>query len=73
MIILDFNKDKIYYGADDNASGVSALIAISSHFTKIKPHNNLLIIATDGEESGFLGAAAFLNQISILKKKKRLY
>lgn len=46
-------------GADDNASGAAALVAITESFAKHRPENSLIVVACDGEEAGLRGAAAF--------------
>ncbi|WP_162051843.1 M28 family peptidase [Pontibacter pamirensis] len=51
---------EIYNGADDNASGVGALLAAAAHFAKSKPEHTLIFVALDGEELGLQGAKAFL-------------
>ncbi|RDV16231.1 peptidase M20 [Pontibacter diazotrophicus] len=51
---------EIYNGADDNASGVGALLAAASHFSKSRPEHTLIFVALDGEELGLQGANAFL-------------
>ncbi len=48
---LGIKNDQIYNGADDNASGVAALFAIGSYFSKNPPHNSIMIAALDGEEA----------------------
>lgn len=53
-------KDEIYNGADDNASGVGALLAAATYFKKNKPYYTLVFAALDGEELGLQGANAFL-------------
>ncbi|HEY5826305.1 MAG TPA: M20/M25/M40 family metallo-hydrolase [Cyclobacteriaceae bacterium] len=53
-------EGKIYNGADDNASGTSALFAIAEYFKNNKPQHNILIIAFDAEEMGLQGAKAFV-------------
>ncbi|PVY41282.1 M28 family peptidase [Pontibacter virosus] len=53
-------KGEIYNGADDNASGVGALLAAAAYFKKNKPHYTLIFAALDGEELGLQGANAFL-------------
>lgn len=53
-------NEKVYNGADDNASGTSALFAIAEYFGKHQPENNILIIAFDAEEMGLRGASAFV-------------
>lgn len=51
----------IYNGADDNASGVGALLAAAAHFTKHPPKHTIIFAALDGEELGLQGAKAFLD------------
>ena len=50
-------RNTIFPGADDNASGIAALLEIAEEFTKYKdlPYN-LIFIATSGEEKGLLGS-----------------
>lgn len=53
---------KVYYGADDNASGVACLLALATYF-KNNPHPYSLIFAAfDKEESRFEGAYSFVDQ-----------
>jgi hypothetical protein len=53
-------EGEIYNGADDNASGVGALLAAAAYFKKNKPYHTLVFAALDGEELGLQGANAFL-------------
>lgn len=46
-------------GADDNASGAAALVAITEFFAKNRPANSLIVVACDAEEVGLRGAEAF--------------
>lgn len=48
----------IYNGADDNASGVAALLEIAKAFTegKVRLRRSILLLAYDGEERIFLGS-----------------
>jgi len=55
----------IYNGADDNASGVSALLGLMEYFKANKPRHTLVFAALDGEEMGLQGAKAFLEDESI--------
>jgi Zn-dependent M28 family amino/carboxypeptidase len=48
--------DKIYNGALDNASGVSALLGIAKAFKKFKPKSTILFLVPTAEEKGLLGA-----------------
>lgn len=50
----------VFNGADDNASGAAALLAVAKYFHANKPANSLMILALDGEESGLRGARAFV-------------
>lgn len=49
-----------YFGADDNASGVGAMLAIASYFKANPPQNTIVFAAFDGEELGHQGARALL-------------
>ena len=56
------NGDSIYNGAEDNASGVAAMLAAAqalSHATP-PPRRTLLFVATTAEESGLLGSQAYV-------------
>jgi Zn-dependent M28 family amino/carboxypeptidase len=54
-------EDAIYNGAQDNATGVSALIELGRAFaaTKPAPERSLLFVAVTAEESGLLGSEYF--------------
>lgn len=58
---LGVREGKLYPGADDNASGVAALLATARWFKAHPPRNTLVFAAFDGEESGLRGARAFLD------------
>ena len=52
--------DSVYNGADDNASGVAALLAVAGRLRAgPRPHRSLLFLVTSGEETGFWGSDAF--------------
>ena len=53
-------KGEVYNGADDNASGVGALLAIAQYFSNNPPKHTLIFVAPDAEEQGLRGADAFL-------------
>jgi Zn-dependent M28 family amino/carboxypeptidase len=57
---LGIQGGKTYPGADDNASGVAALLAVAAHFKAHPPRHSLLIVAFDAEEKGLRGARAFV-------------
>lgn len=48
----------VYWGADDDASGCSALLAIAKamKINKLKPKRSILFMAFAGEESGLVGS-----------------
>jgi|SRR6185437_1603702 len=48
--------DKIYNGAIDNGTGISALLEIAGAFAKAKPERSVLFLADTLEESGLLGS-----------------
>lgn len=54
--------DKIYNGADDNASGVSAVLQIAKAFLASgeKPECTIIFALWDGEELGLLGSEYFM-------------
>lgn len=64
--------DAIYNGADDNASGVSAVLQIARAFraSGTKPLRNVIIAFWDGEEKGLLGSRFFSQQHELLEKVK---
>jgi len=51
---------KIYNGADDNASGTSALLSFAAYFADKQPAYTLLFSAFDAEEMGLQGSKAFV-------------
>ena len=50
----------VYPGADDNASGVAAMLAAAEYFTQHRPRRSMLFIAFDGEEEGLQGSRYFV-------------
>jgi hypothetical protein len=52
--------NKIHHGADDNASGTAAVLAIAQALAKQPRKRNLLLTFWSGEELGLLGSAAFV-------------
>ena len=49
-----------YPGADDNASGVAALLAVARHLRGAAPRHPVLLVAFDAEEQGLRGAEALV-------------
>jgi aminopeptidase YwaD len=59
---LAANSQEIHHGADDNASGTSALIELARQFTTAKNNKRTIIfIAFSGEEEGLLGSNFYVN------------
>jgi hypothetical protein len=57
---LGIRNGLIFNGADDNASGTAALLALASHFTRNPPGHSIIFAAFDAEEMGLQGARAFV-------------
>jgi len=57
---LGVQGDRIYHGADDNASGVAALLAAARWFAAHPPRHAMLFAAFDAEELGLKGAKTFV-------------
>ena len=54
------NGDKIFNGANDNASGVTAVLAIAEHYSvKRTNERSLLFVAFTAEEMGLIGSKYF--------------
>ncbi len=58
----------IFNGADDNASGTAALIAIADYFTGTTPNHTLIFAALDAEEGGLNGARAFVMDSVLMER-----
>ena len=56
------NGDSIYNGAEDNASGIAAMLATAQALSRATPppRRTLLCVATTAEESGLLGSQAYV-------------
>ena len=52
--------NKIYYGADDNASGVAASLAIASALNKYDHQYSIIFLFSDAEEVNLNGSKEFL-------------
>src|SRR5262245_43323044 len=57
---LGMNERFIFYGADDNASGVAALLAFAWELRRRPLRHPAMFVAFDAEEPGFEGAKALL-------------
>ena len=55
--------DSIYNGADDNASGVAAVLEAARHLARERaPRRTVIFLLTTGEEAGLLGTRWFLER-----------
>lgn len=66
---LGIVNGKIYHGADDNASGVAALLALMNYFSRHQPRHTLIFAVFDGEEAGLQGAKAFVNNLPVAQPR----
>ena len=67
-------RGNVYNGADDNASGVAALLEIAEIFAQMRkdgngPSKNIIFAALDGKELSLAGSEYFVNTLSIPKSK----
>ena len=64
--------DNIYNGADDNASGVSAVLQLVKAFlaTGVRPERTVIFAFWDGEEKGLLGSEYFVQTFPEISKVK---
>ena len=62
--------DQCYNGADDNASGVSAVLQLARAIkkTKVQPERTIIFAFWDGEEKGFLGSRFFVKRTPFLSE-----
>ncbi len=63
---------KLHPGADDNASGVAAMLAIAQWFKAHPPRHTIVFAAFDGEEQGLQGARAFVAALPFPKAQLAL-
>jgi hypothetical protein len=63
----DATGDSIYNGADDNASGTAAILAIARAFAALPepPARSVLFLAVSGEEKGLLGSRWFADNPTV--------
>jgi len=58
---LGIRGGRIFNGADDNASGVAAMLAIARYFAAHRPAHQIIFAAFDAEEVGLRGSQAFVS------------
>jgi len=55
--------DSIYNGAEDNASGIAAMLGVAKALTQLpRPGRSIIFVSTTAEESGLLGSEAYVQQ-----------
>jgi hypothetical protein len=68
---LGVHGGALFYGADDNASGIAALLALAAYFREHPPRHTLVFAALDAEEGpahggiGLQGARAFVRDPTV--------
>lgn len=62
---LHTGEPMIHNGADDNASGVAALLFLAEKLAQQKQNHNYIFIAFTGEEKGLLGSNYFVNNSTL--------
>ncbi|MDX1684805.1 MAG: M20/M25/M40 family metallo-hydrolase, partial [Saprospiraceae bacterium] len=62
---LDPEVAEVHNGADDNASGVSALFSIARHLKTKKLNSNILFVAFSGEEFGLWGSKYLIDHLPV--------
>jgi len=65
---LGVRGGKLHPGADDNASGVAALLAMAAWFRAHPPRHSIIFAAFDAEEMGVRGAKAFFDALPVPKE-----
>ena len=69
----DDETEKIHFGADDNASGIAAMLEVAEylsnqvHSGKLTLKRDVIFAAWSGEELGLIGSNYFANQMSKAK------
>lgn len=65
------SEPAIFYGANDNASGVATLLSLAGHFAQKPLRYSMLFIAFAGEEAGLLGSKHFAQKPLVPLNKMR--
>ncbi len=64
---LGIHNNTIYNGADDDASGVAALLSFAEYFNENPPKHSVILAAFDAEELGLRGAKHFVDNFDNAK------
>lgn len=73
-VSVNKNKDNVYNGADDDASGIVLLLGIAKKLQErgIKPECSIVLVAFSGEEPGLLGSDYFCRSKIISMEKVKM-
>lgn len=69
---LGVRDGRIFNGADDNASGVAAVLKIAASLKQRAPLHDVIIALVDGEEGGMSGSSALLADPKFAESLKRI-
>jgi Zn-dependent M28 family amino/carboxypeptidase len=58
---LGADGNKVYCGADDNASGSAVVLEMARRFAKKRTKRTIILVAFSGEEMGVLGSRHYVN------------
>ncbi len=64
--------DRIFNGANDNASGISAMLELARIYADTMPAYTLMFVAFSGEELGLLGSSNFVQRLNIPQIKQNI-
>ena len=64
--------DQVFNGADDNASGVTAVIGLADYFKTKKTDFSLMYLAFNGEEKGMKGSKAIVEIPDLQAQQKNI-
>jgi len=62
---LGTKGDKIWFGADDNASGSACLLALARYFNQYPPKHSFIFASFDAEEKGLVGSRYFVGHLPV--------
>ena len=62
---LDPENPGVRLGADDNASGTAAVLALAAHFARQPARRSIIVANFSGEEEGLLGSAYFADHMPV--------
>lgn len=69
ILMCHYDSDPNTPGAGDDGAGAAAMLETANALQKVNPlQNDLILLFTDGEELGLMGARAFLKDSSLVKE-----